>query len=592
MADENKIIVKFVENESCQLSQDNDVSEIHVTGVIKVINPSDKSRIWNAVLKLDNVEGTSITEKELNVGEVNMKSEWTKEYTVTDITEPILKVQEIIDTEPGTKEEITHDALAYNADTTVAFTIRLTNLSDTHIKNIEVVKKVPDVFENLDIEKPDSGVVEYNPGIKSIVWKGFELYPNGEAELRFSANIRPTRSEPYDGGPLTVSYEVDGMTRSKLEPTLIAETSAFVGGDVSEDPRQPNQWICRFEFINDSTFPLRINRAVIYQVHTDETKEVIVEDYPNILVAPGQSWIKETTIVSPEFPTIEREVDYSVEFDVERVTYGKIEKTPKVLPVAKVDGALELDPPSVHAYTKTPIEATLEVTNSGSATLDEIVVIVDVPKDFKAPIPENIEVLKKTTPLEKEIEITPGDEDPTKPHTVTIRIPNLISSIEGLKPGEKITIKFPLIAWIPKPNVDYNITYHIKGNVERPIRYTVYESEPIKVEIKYVPRGLAPYKTVQAGKSSGEYVIPLKLVNKGEVRAENVVLSDFVPEGFEVVDWEPKDREPTITDVEGGKIISWTFRTIEKGEEIEIRYVIRGTGKYVRREPKVTSTPK
>ena len=590
--DVNKILVRFTENEECILSQDNEVSEIRVTGTIKIINPSGRSRIWNTVLKLENIEGTSLTERELNVGEVDIKSEWVKEYTVTDVDEPILKVQEIVDTYPIPKSDMAHAALAYNVETKVTFTIRLINTSDSHIKNIEVIKKIPDAFENPDIEKPDSGIVEYNPGTRSIVWKGFELYPNGEAELRFSVDVLPSRAEPYDGGPLTVTYSISGITRSKLEPTLIAETSAFVGGDVSEDPKQPNQWICRLEFLNDSTFPLRINRAVIYQVHTDETREVIVEDYPNVLVNPGQSWIKETTLVSPEFPNVEREADYTVEFDVERVILGRIEKTPKVLPVARVDSTMEFSPSSVHAYTKTPIEATLEITNSGSATLNEIIVTIDVPKDFKTPTPENIEVVKKNISLEKEVEITPVDEDPTKPHTVTIKIPNLISSIEGLKPNEKIVVKFPLIAWIPKPNIEYNVTYQVKANVEPPVKYTMFESEPLKIEIKYVPRGLAAYKTVQAGKSAGEYVIPLKVVNRGEVRAENVMLSDFIPEGFELIDWEPKDRQPDVSEVEGGKIITWLFRAVEKGEEIEIRYTIKGTGKYIRREPKITSTPK
>ena len=592
MSKENfkKVIIDFTETEDCTLTPDNEVAEIKVSGVVSIINPSEKNRIWNVKLKLDNIEGTSISENELNVGEVDVKSQWSKNYNV-EAEYPLLKVQEIIDTAPQIKSSVPHTNLAYGITTNVIFTIKLTNVSDAHITDIQVLKSLPAAFGQPEIEKPTAGKVTFHPKNREIIWKDFELYPNGDVELKFKVEITPEKGEPYSGGPLTVTYVAESKTRSSLTPLLLAETSAYVGGSEEEDPRQPNRWICVFDFNNDSDYPLRVNRATVMQVFSDGKKDVLIEEYPNTVVNPGETWEKEYSIESPEPPILERYVDYSVEFDIHRKVIGHIEKQPKPLPVAKVDAELRFMPPEVDAYTKTPTTAILTITNTGSALLDEISSIVDLPRDFKPPAEPDVSMSKGDTPIQNvQVTVVPSDDDPTKPHTITITASDLISTIGGVQPGEGVVCEFPVISWSPRPMVDYITTYKIKANASPPIEPTIFEGESVKIGIRYVRRRLSVFKTVQPGKNPGEYIIPIKFVNNGEVAVENVTLSDFIPPGYEVVSWEPTDLEPNVEKTEEGATISWTFKRIEKGNQILLKYVIKGEGPYVRREPKYVTT--
>ena len=309
--EQNAVIIDLTETEDCTLTPDNEVSEMKVTGVLSVINPSSKSKIWNAVLKLDGVEGTNLSSQEINVGEVSVKGQWTLDYTYT-AEQPLLKVQEIIDTAPQLRSQVPHDTLAYGIQTTVEFVIKITNVSDAHITSIQVLKSLPAAFGVPEIEKPTAGKVIFHPKNRELIWKDFELYPNGDVELRFKVNITPEQGEPYSAGGLSVSYVTEGKTRSSIQPYLDAETSAYVGGSEEEDPKQPNRWICYLDFLNDSDFALKVNKAVIYQTLPDGKRNSIAEEEPGAVVAAGESWRKEVIIESPEPPILDKEVDYSV----------------------------------------------------------------------------------------------------------------------------------------------------------------------------------------------------------------------------------------------------------------------------------------
>ena len=585
--EQNAVIIDLTETEDCTLTPDNEVSEMKVTGVLSVINPSSKSKIWNAVLKLDGVEGTNLSSQEINVGEVSVKGQWTLDYTYT-AEQPLLKVQEIIDTAPQLRSQVPHDTLAYGIQTTVEFVIKITNVSDAHITSIQVLKSLPAAFGVPEIEKPTAGKVIFHPKNRELIWKDFELYPNGDVELRFKVNITPEQGEPYSAGGLSVSYVTEGKTRSSIQPYLDAETSAYVGGSEEEDPKQPNRWICYLDFLNDSDFALKVNKAVIYQTLPDGKRNPIAEEEPGAVVAAGESWRKEVIVESPEPPILDKEVDYSVEYIVTRKVIGHIEKQPKILPVLKIEAEKAYKPPEVDAYTKTPMTVVIQATNTGSAVIDEVTFIDEIPVDFKPSAPSDIRVFKGETPIKDvRVERIPDDDDSSKSHTLTIVATNLVASVGGINPGEQITCEFPIFSWSPRPTTEYVGPFSVKANSALPVIPTVYEGIPVKIGIKYVPRKIARYKTVLPGQNPGEFVIPLRFINRGEVAVENVTIIDYIPPGYNLVSWEPEELKPEVQETPEGTNVMWTFKRIEKGNEISLKYVIQGKGTYVRREPMI-----
>ncbi|MHA1596480.1 MAG: hypothetical protein ACTSWV_02435 [Candidatus Asgardarchaeia archaeon] len=586
---QKSLVVDLTETEICKLTQDNEVADIKVNGVLSVINQSNRNRIWNATIKVSNVENTSLTEEEIKVGEVDVKGKWSKDYVVS-VDQPLLRVQEIIDTAPHLKSPVPHDALPYGIPSNLLFTIRITNVSDARITNIEVLKALPQAFGNPEIQQPSAGKVMFHPKNREIVWKEFELYPNGEVELTFNATITPERGETYNAGTLVINYVAEEKTRSSLVPNLVAETGVFVGGSEEEDPRQPNRWLCTLDLMNDSDYPLKVNKTTVYQIFPDGKKEILFEEEPGVVVNPNEDYVKEFVVESPEPPSLEREVNYTIESVTKRKVIGHIEKEAKELPVIKIETVKGFIPSEVDAYTKTPMTATFHTTNTGSAVIDEVELIDDIPKDFKPPTPTDVTVSKgDTTIKDVEVELVPNDFDTSHPHKVHVRVTKLMESIGGLNPGESLNIEYPVISWNPRPTEEYLSPFVVKANAFPHVEPTVYEGDPVRIGVRYVRRKLAVFKTVQPGKSAGEYIIPLKLVNKGEVAVENVKITDFIPEGYTLTGWEPADMEPEVQETPEGTYISWRFSRIEKGNEISVKYRIEGKGPYIRKEPTVTT---
>jgi len=98
---------------------------------------------------------------------------------------------------------------------------------------------------------------------------------------------------------------------------------------------------------------------------------------------------------------------------------------------------------------------------------------------------------------------------------------------------------------------------------------------------------IARYKTVLPSQNPGEFVIRLRFINRGEVAVENVTIIDYIPLGYNLVSWEPEELKPEVQEIPKGINVMWTFKRIEKGNEVSLKYVIQGKGTYVRREPMI-----
>ncbi|MHA1713549.1 MAG: hypothetical protein ACTSW4_05885 [Candidatus Ranarchaeia archaeon] len=584
-----KIIIEVTEKEECVLNDKNEIAEIKVDGILKVVNPSRECRIWNTEVQVKGIESTTLSEAPLAVGEVQAKADWSTEYKVTT-DQPLLRLVETIDTCSAIKSMEPHWALSYNVTTQLLFTIRVSNVSDTKLTNIEVRKTFPTAFGKPVIEDPETGQANFHPKNREIVWNEFELFPNTEVELKIRAEIKPDLLEPYDAGEVTATYVAKDKMRSSIGLELYALTNALVGGTTEEDPRQPGKWICVADLLNDSTFPLKITRvSAVHSIGGD--KNVVIDETPDITIAPNESFSKEFVVESPTPPVLERNIDYTVVSEAQRQVIGTIIKRAQYLPVIGIDVTKSFSPAEVDAYDKTPMTAHISVTNIGSAALNEIVFLETLPTEFKPPDSSDILLKINEQPLNEGITITtePSDDDPSKEHRIKIRVEGLDQTIGGLQPKGVITCDYKLIAWSPQPQVEYISPLQVESNVEPPVYPGTVNLPPVKIGIRYVSRRIAVYKTVQPGKTAGEYVIPLRFINRGGVAVERIAINDIVPKGFKLVSVDPPDLKPTELELPDGIQLTWKFDRIEKGNQIAIKYTVQGTGEYIRREPQITS---
>jgi uncharacterized repeat protein (TIGR01451 family) len=145
------------------------------------------------------------------------------------------------------------------------------------------------------------------------------------------------------------------------------------------------------------------------------------------------------------------------------------------------------------------------------------------------------------------------------------------------------------MAWKSRPEKEYPSPILCSGNTYPAGLLATVASEDHKLEVIYKKRSISTKKAINKGADVGEYVVVLVVENRGEVTAENVVVADWIPPGFEYVSVDPEELVPVVKPARKGSNVTWTFTRMNPGEKKRIRLSVSGEGEYERREPQVTS---
>lgn len=585
-----KLNVDVTENVNCVITGKHEVKSLNVNGVLSVNNDSSKNRIWNAELRLGGIETTSLKENTLIAGEVLAGNKWTKEYTVP-VEETVLKLKEIVDT--CYENDQVNWALVYQRPMPVSCSITVSNPTDAYIDNIKVRKVIPKGFGDPEIEPPNTGTAEFEPESREVIWTNFELSSGSEATLVIKLKITAESIEPIGAGKVIAEYHIKDRTRSLLNPDILSISDSRFAIEPAESVSQPSTWDCTIEYLNTSEFLQRLLKVDIFEIK-GEMKDQLLSLEPNKDVPSRQSWEYKFTIKSAQMPVFETNIDYKVVKEVTRHVYATITKEDTMLPIERILTEKIFTPAQVDAYDKTPMTVTVQVSNIGSAQLDQVIIYDAVPEDFKPPSQERVKVYVNERELSQGVEIiiNPNDDNPVVRHGFTVFVKNIKSFVGGLNPGQTLKCVYPIMAWEPKPEKNYLTPLRATGNITPlglDVEYLELETNPPKVGIKYTRRAVRIYKeAVSPGAKAGQHVVPLAIVNTGEVSMANVTVKDFVPLGFSIVEWKPEELQPKVTESVDGLLLTWNFMRIEPGQEITLSYTVEGEGKYTRKEPQLS----
>ncbi|TFG05230.1 MAG: hypothetical protein EU536_02670 [Promethearchaeota archaeon] len=588
--EEKNIIIDVTEKEEAIYQPPGDLKDLKVTGEVSIINPSAQNRLWNIELTLKGLE-TVVGElaSEMKIGELGAKSTWTKSYDVKNEeiqTKTLLKLTEIIDTYYEKGVEVNW-ALVKDHQMPVSFTISLENTCEAQINKIKLVKNLPPAFGNPIIDAPAQGEARFDANNRQIIWEGFNLVSGGVQSLVIRVGFKPDTVEPYNSGDIEVDYVVLGPPRSKLTGTPIALSDSMFAIDQGESLEEPGQWECTAEFENMSDFLVELKSVNVSQI-TETRKDVVMAENPNVIIAPGKSWSKDFKVKSGIVPKFANVHDFTIVPKLTSKVIGHIKYIAGVLPVLDIHVEKIIDPPAVSAYTKTPIQMAIVVTNTGSATINEVIIRDTIPIDHKPPELDQVIVAIGEEELRSGVirEIDPTDSNVDITHGLSVKIKDL-SQVGGLQPQEQLVVRYPLTAWEPKPKEEYGCPVDVIANVSSPGPPTKLTLPNEKVEIKYVRRRIRAYKGETPGAEPGEYIIPIVFENKGEVLIENITLKDIIPPNFSLLDWNPKDFKPETSEIDKGTQLVWKIARAPPGEKIQFSYTIKGTGDYVREELEV-----
>lgn len=594
MSDNEKknVIIDIEESEKAQLGGLGDLKSIETSGVMSVINTSDRSRIWNVKVHLGNSrDNTDINKETLAAGEVDIGGRWESPYKVS-ADAPIVTLTETYDVCGDREAEMPHWAYSSGEDNPVKITISIKNETDGEIDNIILNKAVPPELSEVQILSKKSGHAEFDEGTKQIIWKDFVVYPKEETTLVIRATGRVEDTKPKSAGEIVLTYRGEGQQRSVLDPDLTALTELLMGIETAET--EPNQWQCTLECSNESDLTVRLDKAMVFLTpESGGEKKKMIDASPSIELAPNQQWKATFNVTSKNTPKCTQDLLYTPVRVVTKRVLGTIEKMPQLVPVCKIDYTKTLDPPSVNSFDKTPVEVTIEVINSGTARLNEITVMDNLPDDVMPPTSEHVTVWIKgkeyTGPYEFIIE--PQDQDPEKQHRITFKVNGLKDSAGELEPGERVKINFAVMAWRNRPEKEYPCPIVCVANTY-PAGIPAEIASPKdghKLGVVYKKRAISTKKAINKGSSPGEYVVVLVVSNNGEVTAENIKMTDWIPAAFKYVSTEPEDDQPTTAQVTDGTNMVWNWSRMNPGDQKKIKVIVQGEGEYERREPEVTS---
>jgi len=593
MSENRKVVIDLEETEKSELGETSELKNIEASGVLSVNNVSEKSRIWNVkVLLNESRDKTDIGEEILTAGEVDAGGKWESEYGIS-VKAPIVTFTEVFDTCGTVETEDPHWAYVLGKENPVKITLTIKNETSGELDNIILNKTIPPELSNIEVVSTKSGVAEYDEGTKQIVWKDFVIYPKESSELVISATGTVEDIEPKSAGEVVITYRGEGQQRSVLDPDLSALTEFLTGIETAET--EPNTWECTLECSNESDLIVRLDKAEVYLTPEDGgAKQKMIDETPGIEMSPDQEWRSSFQVNSKSTPKCTQELAYTPAKTVAKRVLGTIEKKAQVIPVYDIEYTKEFDPPSVASFDKTPVEITIEVKNTGTAKLNEITIEDNLPDDIMPPTSEHISVWVRGKKFSGPFEFTidPEDQDPEKPHKMTFRVEDLKDAGGELEPGESLKINYAVMAWRNRPEKEYPSPIVCTANTY-PAGMPVVDESPEdghKLGVIYKKRAISTKKAINKGSGAGEYVVVLVVANNGEVTAENIEVTDWIPAGFEYVSTDPEDEAPEVFPVaEGGNYMVWTWQRMNPGDKKKIKVTVQGEGEYERREPEVTS---
>ncbi len=586
------VTIDLVETEKTRLGRTSEFESIDVKGKLSVINVSERSRMWNVKVHLgDSRDSTDIAVEALSGGEIDVGGTWESGYSVT-VEAPIVTLSEVYDTCGDVETEEPHWAYVNSKDNPVKITITIKNETDGEIDSIILNKTIPPELSNIHVVSAKSGSAEFDEGTKQIVWKDFVIYPQEETNLVIGATGQVHDTEPKSAGEIVLTYKGENQQRSVLNPDLTALTEFLMGIETAET--EPNQWECTLECSNESDLIVRLDKAEVYLTPEEGgEKQKMIDAAPSIELSPDQEWSTSFRVASKETPKCTQEILYTPVRVITKRVLGTIEKAPQVIPVYKIDYTKEFDPPSVNSFDKTPVEVTIEVTNAGTAKLNEIFIEDNLPDDVMPPTSEHITVWIRGEEFTGayEFAIDPEDQDPEKAHKISFKIENLKDTIGELEPGESVKINYAVMAWRSRPEKEYPSPIKCTANTY-PAGIPAEVASPEdghKLGVIYKKRAISTKKAINKGAGAGEYEIVLVVSNNGEVTAENIVMTDWIPAGFEYIATDPEDDQPEVVSIANGTNMVWNWARMNPGDKKKIRVSVQGDGEYERREPEVTS---
>ena len=572
------------EVESTTLNAEGVIIKQSVKGTLTVNNPSSDDRIYDIDVLLDNIDATDIGGEHVSVDELEPSKNHTMAYKVNG--KQLMTLRERLDTNPSRSQERSLSVAISEDPGEISLELEVENLSAVDLQDVVVTRPLAG-----EMHFEMAGGAELDDG--SIVWTVGRLSAGEKQSLSLSGTIAVSSTKAIKAGKASATYRADATLSSMSFRELDAFCRGFTYMRVREDER-PDNWKCQAIFENRSSFAVDLTKLQVRMKGSDELL-FDVHDVDQDVTPNGKWESEERVVMAQSEPDFTYDLSYTVLPRAVQSAEGTMTLEEKKLDVLESKVNKVYSTGSLRSYRSQKVQATLSLTNEGSATINLMRVTDDIPGLFEAPLAEQLSIKldgKAVDDDQFKVEISEGvtiEKEHRSPdgqgHTMTLTIGT--RGPLGLKPGKTIDISYPLTAPDPSPgNERVDAPARIEFSAERfgPVCTREPEASP-SIKVIHNRRNFSAGKQAIPLGGKGRYEVLILFENNGDTALSDLYINDVLPPQFEIKDWELKsgggkrdDVTMTSEDGEGGLHIVWHVPVVEKGERLEVSFDIKGSG--------------
>ena len=553
-----------------------------IDGELIIKNPSKKHRAWDIEVELSNTASTDLGGKTVTVRELEATEVTTIPYSSNGPR--MINVREIIDTEPEREQEASLSLVLSNNPQEILINIEIENISNVSLTDVTLKRNFSSNFQI-----PSSP--EYSIEENNLIWEIGRMSVGEKRKLSILPNVLITSVGKIPAGSSEVTYKAESTVSRIGFEDVSSSGRQFSYVNAIEDDR-PGVWHCKCIFENKSSFVVSLAGASVRLVGRDSP----ILDLSDLRqdIPPEGSWESmEKRVESDDQPSFTQEVRYSILPRVSVQSSGSITISEQNLSILDAQILKRFDISRIKSYISSDLEATITIENTGSATINVMRIIDDVPGIFMPPSLEKVHIEIEGLDLSDEqyrIEVINGNQieekliSPDNPgHALRITVGT--SSRLGLKPGKRLMIRYPLHAPDPSPKNEL-LAAPIRSDfsMERfgPVATRTVERSPV-VRVVHRRRKISTGKEVFPGGGAGRYEILLMFHNTSDSALDDLALHDVVPGTFSIENSSvkssvsgQKDSSFTKESSRDGNKVTWAIGRIEINERIEVLYEIQG----------------
>ena len=432
---------------------------------------------------------------------------------------------------------------------------------------------------------------EYDINDGELIWHIGRLPVGESTSLEILPRVTTRTIQRFATGTVNAAYSCEATVSRAQFDSVKSRARQFGYVSPKEDDR-PDIFHCKLVVENRSSFVVSLSAATVWLAGLSEPfleVEDIREDIP-----PEGLWDSiEKRIEAIDKPNFTHEINYSILPRVNVESNGILELKERSFKVLDADVNKQYSISRIRSYVESDLECISVVENTGSAPINVMRLLDDIPGIFNPPAINQVRIEMEGSDLNDEqyrIEVVDGtqlEEQLVSPDSQghALRITVGTSAPLGLQPGKSLTITYPLHAADPSPqNNKLAAPIRADFSMERfgPVATRHCNRAPL-IRVVHRRRRFSTGKEVFPAAGPGRYEILLMFQNDSDSALEDLSLHDVVPGTFNIEKSTVRSNQSGERVVDyskesarEGTHVTWPIGRIEKDERIEVVFEIQG----------------